>query len=174
MDLAWAVNHPHRETGYEWSVLAITDMRAATAARTTTFLGERYRRIARRRGKLRALVAVARSILVIVWHLLADPAARFHELGAGYPRQPHRQRPQEPQPRPPAGGTGLHRYPRPGRLTRASQTFRRHGAAANRAGDVTAPDQDHQGSRLRAAGLAMAFKLIESAQDHWRMLARAR
>jgi transposase len=57
---------------------------AAAAARTDTFLGERYRRIARRRGKLRALVAVARSILVIVWHLLASPAARFHELGAGY------------------------------------------------------------------------------------------
>ncbi len=57
---------------------------AASAARTDTFLGERYRRIARRRGKLRALVAVARSILVIVWHLLADPSARFSELGAGY------------------------------------------------------------------------------------------
>jgi transposase len=57
---------------------------AAAAGRTGTFLGERYRRIARRRGKLRALVAVARSILVIVWHLLADPAARFRELGAGY------------------------------------------------------------------------------------------
>ena len=57
---------------------------AAAAGRTATFLGERYRRIARRRGKLRALVAVARSILVIVWHLLADPAARFRELGAGY------------------------------------------------------------------------------------------
>jgi transposase len=57
---------------------------AAAAGRTDTFLGERYRRIARRRGKLRALVAVARSILEIVWHLLADPAARFRELGAGY------------------------------------------------------------------------------------------
>ena len=57
---------------------------AAAAARTAAFPGERYRRIARRRGKLRALVAVARSILVIVWHLLADPAARFRELGAGY------------------------------------------------------------------------------------------
>jgi transposase len=57
---------------------------AAAAARTGTFLGERYRRIARRRGKLRALVAVARSILVIVWHLLADPTTRFCDLGAGY------------------------------------------------------------------------------------------
>jgi transposase len=36
---------------------------AAAAARTDTFLGERYRRIVRRRGKLKALVAVARSIL---------------------------------------------------------------------------------------------------------------
>jgi hypothetical protein len=27
---------------------------------------------------------VARSILVIVWHLLADPTARFHDLGADY------------------------------------------------------------------------------------------
>ena len=57
---------------------------AAAAARTDTFLGERYRRLVKRRGKLRALVAVARAILVIIWHLLADPAARYHELGAGY------------------------------------------------------------------------------------------
>ena len=57
---------------------------AAAAAKTDTFLGERYRRIVKRRGKLKALVAVARSILVIVWHLLADPTARYHDLGAGY------------------------------------------------------------------------------------------
>jgi len=57
---------------------------AAGAARTDTFLGERYHRIARRRGKAKAQVAVARSILVIIWHLLADPAARFTDLGAGY------------------------------------------------------------------------------------------
>ena len=57
---------------------------AASAARTDTFLGERYRRIARRRGKLKALVAVARSILVIIWHLLANRAARYRDLGPGY------------------------------------------------------------------------------------------
>ena len=39
---------------------------AAAAGRTDTFPGERYRRIVRRRGKKRALVA-GRSILVIVW-----------------------------------------------------------------------------------------------------------
>jgi transposase len=54
------------------------------AGRTDTFLGGRYRRIARRRGKNRAIVAVGRSILVIVWHLLADPNLRYHDLGAGF------------------------------------------------------------------------------------------
>jgi transposase len=57
---------------------------AAAAAKTNTFLGERYRRLVRRIGKLKALVAIARSILVIVWHLLADPTVRFHDLGADY------------------------------------------------------------------------------------------
>jgi transposase len=36
------------------------------------------------KAKLRALVAAARAILVIAWYVLADPAARFRELGAGY------------------------------------------------------------------------------------------
>jgi transposase len=57
---------------------------ATAAAKTDTFLGERYRRIVKRRGKLRALVAIARSILVIIWHLLADPTTRFHDLGSDY------------------------------------------------------------------------------------------
>lgn len=57
---------------------------AASAARTNTFLGERYRRLVKRTGKLKALVAVARSILVIVWELLNDPYARFYDLGADY------------------------------------------------------------------------------------------
>ena len=57
---------------------------ATAAAKTDTFLGERYRRLVRRIGKRKALVAVARSILVIVWHLLADPTARFHDLGADF------------------------------------------------------------------------------------------
>jgi transposase len=57
---------------------------ATAAAKTNTFLGERYRRLVKRIGKLKALVAIARSILIIVWHLLADPTARFHDLGADY------------------------------------------------------------------------------------------
>jgi transposase len=57
---------------------------AAAAAKTDTFLGERYRRLVKRRGKLKALVAVARSILVIIWNLLSDPTTRFHDLGSDY------------------------------------------------------------------------------------------
>ena len=57
---------------------------AVSAGKTGTFLGERYRRIARRRGKKKALVAVGRSILVIVWQLLSDPQAHFIDLGADY------------------------------------------------------------------------------------------
>jgi hypothetical protein len=40
---------------------------AVVAGRTDTFLGARYRRIAKRRGNKRAIVAVGRSILVIIW-----------------------------------------------------------------------------------------------------------
>jgi transposase len=56
----------------------------ASAAKTNTFLGERYRRLVKRRGKLKALVAVARSMLVIIWHLLSDPTRRFRDLGPDF------------------------------------------------------------------------------------------
>ena len=57
---------------------------AVAAGRTDTFLGARYRRIVRRRGKKKAIVAVGRSLVVIIWHLLADPDARFEDLGADH------------------------------------------------------------------------------------------
>ncbi|MDQ2710413.1 MAG: IS110 family transposase [Actinomycetota bacterium] len=57
---------------------------AVMAGRSDTFLGARYRRIARRRGKPRAIVAVGRSILVAIWHILSTPGATFIDLGADY------------------------------------------------------------------------------------------
>jgi transposase len=57
---------------------------AASAARTNTFLGARYRRLVKRVGKLKALVAIARSILVIIWHLLTDPTRRYTDLGPDF------------------------------------------------------------------------------------------
>jgi len=57
---------------------------AVSASRTDTFLGEPYRRIARRRGTKKAIVAVGRSVLVIVWHLLSCPDMAFHDLGPDF------------------------------------------------------------------------------------------
>ena len=73
-------SHGKQDKGNPWLGGILGEI-AASAARTDTFLGERYRRIARRRGKRKALSAIARSILVIIYHLLADPAARFRDLG---------------------------------------------------------------------------------------------
>ena len=57
---------------------------AKGAAKTDTFLGERYRRLAKRMPKAKALAAIERSILVIIFHLLADPAATFEDLGPDF------------------------------------------------------------------------------------------
>lgn len=57
---------------------------ATGAAKTDTFLGERYRRLIKRMPKPKALAALERSILVIIFHLLADPAAEFTDLGADF------------------------------------------------------------------------------------------
>ncbi|MFC1959628.1 IS110 family transposase [Chloroflexota bacterium] len=56
---------------------------AHAVGKTDTYLGEKYRRLARRRGKKRAAVAVARTMLVIVYHLMRD-GTRFIEHGADF------------------------------------------------------------------------------------------
>jgi transposase len=59
-------------------------MAADSAAGTSTFLGERHRRLSSRPGgggRRKANVAVGRSILVIVWHLLKNPETRYTDLG---------------------------------------------------------------------------------------------
>ena len=89
---------------------------AAAAAKTNTFLGERYRRIVKRRGKLKALVAVARSILVIVWNLLDDPTARFHDLGPTTTPPASTPNAEHAQPHRPTHRDGLPRHPRTRRL----------------------------------------------------------
>lgn len=58
---------------------------AATAAARTknTYLASRYKRIAIRRGKKRALVAVGHTILTSIWHMLTNDA-EYTDLGADY------------------------------------------------------------------------------------------
>ena len=60
---------------------------AISTARTQTFLGARYRRLARRMPKKKVLVATGNSMLAAVHALLSDPEARYHDLGADYYEQ---------------------------------------------------------------------------------------
>ncbi|MET7399316.1 IS110 family transposase [Dactylosporangium sp. NPDC005572] len=69
--------------GNPWLASTLGEI-TAVLARSDTFLGERYRRLSRRRGKLRAIVATGNSILTIVWHLLNDPNDHYHDLGANF------------------------------------------------------------------------------------------
>ena len=74
-----------RSTGHGNKYLArMLGDAVAGASRTNTFLGARYGRLVRRRGKKKAIVAVARSMLMIIWHLLNDPEDHYSELGADW------------------------------------------------------------------------------------------
>ncbi|TWH16066.1 hypothetical protein L618_002900000020 [Rhodococcus rhodochrous J45] len=57
-------------------------------SRADTFLGARYRRLARRRGKPKAIVATGNSVLTVLYHLLSDPDTEFCDLGPGYYESP--------------------------------------------------------------------------------------
>jgi transposase len=72
-----------RTKGSPWLAATLGNI-AASACRTDTFLGARYRRIAKRRGKPKAMVATGNAVLVIVYHLLSDPDARYCDLGADH------------------------------------------------------------------------------------------
>jgi transposase len=69
--------------GNPWLAATLGESVAALA-RTDTHLGDRYRRLVRRRGKKRAIVAVGNTLLTIIWHLLSDPDAHYHDLGSDY------------------------------------------------------------------------------------------
>jgi transposase len=57
---------------------------ATGAAKTDTFLGERYRRLVKRMPKAKALAAIERSILVIIFHLLSSPTTTYKDLGSDF------------------------------------------------------------------------------------------
>ncbi len=57
---------------------------AHAAGRTRdTYLSAQYHRLAARRGKNKAAVAVGHTLLVIIYHLLRDPDI-YRELGGAY------------------------------------------------------------------------------------------
>jgi transposase len=79
--------------GNPWLASTLGEI-TAVLARSDTFLGERYRRLSRRRGKLRAIVATSNSLLTVIWHLLADPTTGYHDLGPNFHDTRYHQRQQ--------------------------------------------------------------------------------
>jgi transposase len=69
--------------GNRWLRQAVVQAGWAASHSKTTYLGARYRRVARRRGAKRALLAVGHTLLVIVYQVLRTRGA-YRELGADY------------------------------------------------------------------------------------------
>ena len=69
--------------GQNWLRPALVEAAWATS-HTKTYFGSQFHRLRARRGDKRAAVAVAHSILIVVYHLLANPEAVYTELGADY------------------------------------------------------------------------------------------
>jgi len=70
-------------SGNPWLTSALVEA-AWSASRTKgCYLGVRFWRIAKRRGQQRALIAIAHTILVICWHLIANETT-YTELGTDY------------------------------------------------------------------------------------------
>ncbi len=61
----------------------LTQVSHAAAHTKDTYLNARYRRIATRRGKKRAIAAVGRSILISIWHILTNREP-YEDLGSDY------------------------------------------------------------------------------------------
>lgn len=76
--------HRHRHRARQpWLRRALGNA-AVTAGKSRSFLGARYRRLVKRKPKKKAQTALARNIIEIVWQLIADPDARYHDLGADW------------------------------------------------------------------------------------------
>jgi transposase len=69
--------------GSPWLRALLVQAAHAAARKKGTYLGAQYRRLAARRGKSRAAVAVGHSILVILYHMLRD-GTLYHDLGPRY------------------------------------------------------------------------------------------
>ena len=66
-----------------WLRRALTEAAWAASHTKGSYLGAQYRRLAPRRGKKRALVAVGHTILGIIYHLLKNPV-EYQDLGPDY------------------------------------------------------------------------------------------
>ena len=72
---------PHK--GNTWLRRSLCQAAWAASHTKATYLSARFRRLAARKGKKRAIVAVAHSILIILYHVLKTKQP-YRELGADY------------------------------------------------------------------------------------------
>jgi transposase len=77
--------------GNRWLRRALAEAAWAASRTKGSYLGAQYRRLAGRRGKKRALIAVAHSLLVIFYHMLKAPV-EYKDLGADYFEQQNPER----------------------------------------------------------------------------------
>jgi transposase len=75
--------------GNPWVKRAGTEAAWAAGRTKQSYLGERFRRLAARRGRKRAIVAVAHEILQIIYYLLTR-GTRYQDLGVAYSEERHR------------------------------------------------------------------------------------
>ncbi len=75
--------------GNAWLRSALTEAGQAAGRTKHTYLGAQYRRLAARRGKKKATIAVGHTILIIAYHLLTEHTT-YQDLGVDYLEQRHR------------------------------------------------------------------------------------
>lgn len=70
--------------GNVWLRRALCEAAWAASRTKDSYFSAQSRRLAGRRGKKRALMAVAHALLVVIYHLLKDPTLNYQDLGANY------------------------------------------------------------------------------------------
>jgi transposase len=75
--------------GNGWLRAALVEAAWGAAHTRQSYLAAQYRRLAARRGNKRALIAVAHTLVVIIYHLLRDGTS-YQDLGPNYYDERHR------------------------------------------------------------------------------------
>lgn len=70
--------------GDVWLRRALSEAAWAASRAKDTYFQAQYRRLAGRRGKKRAIIALGHSLLVVIYHLLRDETLQYQELGGNY------------------------------------------------------------------------------------------
>ncbi len=70
--------------GNRWLRRGFCQMAWAASSKNGSYLKAQFRRLAGRRGRKRAVLAVAHTLVTVVYHLLNDPTLEYKDLGEDY------------------------------------------------------------------------------------------